>query len=284
MKNNTKDNKTLSEEERERYSRQIILDDFSIEKQLKLKQSKILVIGAGGLGSTCLMYLSGAGIGTIGIVDNDNVEITNLHRQVIHSTTKIGINKAKSAMMYINDLNPNVKVIPHDCAFTNRNGVSIAKDYDMIIDCCDNPITRYISNDVAAVLNKPFISGASVRWDGQLSAYIIDSKGNRMPCYRCIHPIAPLKENVKKCAQVGVLGLIPGVIGALEANEAIKHLIGLNDQLLSQKLITFDGLDNKFKVCKLKGRKKDCIVCGDNPKITIDTIGEYNYNDFISKE
>lgn len=275
---------SLSNDERQRYSRQILLDDFSIEKQLKLKQAKVLVIGAGGLGSSCLMYLSGAGIGTIGIVDNDTVDITNLHRQVIHGTASIGINKAKSAMMFINAHNPNVKVIPYEYAFTNQNGVSIAKEYDMIIDCCDNPITRYIANDISVILKKPFISGASIRWDGQLSSYVIDSFGQKMPCYRCIHPIPPLKENVKKCAQVGVLGVIPGVIGALEANEAIKHLIGLNDQLLSQKLITFDGLDNLFKIFKMKGWQKECTVCGDNPKIKIDTIKEYNYNDFIFKE
>lgn len=273
---------SLTEEETKRYSRQILLAEMSNDAQLKLKQAKVLVIGSGGLGSPCLTYLAGAGVGTIGIVDNDTVDITNLHRQVMHSTKNHGIPKVDSAKSFIESLNPNVKVVTYKEMLTNKNGLEIAKEYDIIVDCCDNPKTRFLTNDIAVLLNKPFISGASVRWDGQLSIYVKDANGNKLPCYRCLNPRPPLKENVKKCAQVGVMGTIPGVIGVLEANEVIKFIIGANDQLLSRKLLIFDGYDTHFKIMKCRNYRDDCVVCGTSPEVTKENFAQFDYDAFIN--
>ena len=274
---------SLTEEETKRYSRQILLEEMSEESQLKLKQAKVLVIGSGGLGSPCLTYLAGAGVGTIGIVDNDVVDITNLHRQVIHSTQNHGIPKVLSAKNFLSSLNPNTNIITYNELITNKNGLEIAKDYDLIIDCCDNPKTRYLTNDIAVILNKPFISGASVRWDGQLSLYVKDAKGNKLPCYRCLNPKPPLTQNVKKCSQVGVMGTIPGVIGVLMANEAIKFIIRANEQLLTRKMLIFDGYDTKFKIVKCRDYKEDCVVCGTSREINKDNFDKFDYDIFINQ-
>ena len=277
----TTDN-TLTEEEAKRYSRQILLAEMSTDAQLKLKHAKVLVIGAGGVGSDWMKYIAGAGVGTIGIVDNDTVDITNLHRQVMHSTNSHGIPKVESAKRFIESLNPNVKVVAYKEMLTNKNGLEIAKEYDIIVDCCDNPKTRFLTNDIAVILDKPFISGASVRWDGQLSLYVKDAKGNKLPCYRCLNPKPPLKENVKKCAQVGVMGTIPGVIGVLEANEVIKFIIGANEQLLSRKLLIFDGYDTHFKIMKCRNYRDDCAVCGTSPEVTKENFAQFDYDEFIN--
>ena len=245
-------NSELTEEEKYRYNRQTKLLEFGEKGQLKLKNSKIIIIGAGGLGSSCIMHLAGAGVGKICIIDNDVVDEQNLHRQIIHNINNIGMNKAFSAKKFVNLLNPNVEVIALNELFTNKNGLTLCKDYDIIIDCCDNPKTRYICNDIAALLNKPFISAGVVRWDGQIGVYVKNCKGEKLPCYRCLNPKAPLKENVKKCSQVGVIGTMVGIIGSLEANETIKFILGKDEQILQRKIIFFDGYDNRIKIMKTR--------------------------------
>ena len=272
----------LSEKEKYRYNRQIILSELGEEGQLKLKNAKIVIIGAGGLGSSCIMHLAGSGIGKMCIIDNDVVDEQNLHRQVIHNINNIGMNKAFSAKKFVNLLNPNVEVIALNESFTNKNAIKICQNYDIIIDCCDNPKTRFLCNDVAVLLDKPFISAGSVRWDGQIGTYVKNCKGEKLPCYRCLNPKAPLKENVKKCAQVGVIGTLPALIGTLEANEAIKFILGKDEQILQRKIIIVDGYDNKFKIMKTRNYQDDCVICGKNRKIDMDNISEYNYDLFIN--
>ena len=274
--------KELTEQEKYRYNRQIILSGYGEEGQKKIKNAKVIVIGAGGLGSSCLMHLAGSGIGKICIIDNDVVDEQNLHRQVIHNVKNIGKNKALSAKEFINGLNPNVEVIALNESFTNKNGINLCKDYDLIIDCCDNPKTRYLCNDVAAILNKPFISSGTVRWDGQVGVYVKNCKGEKLPCYRCLNPNAPLKGNVKKCSQVGVIGTLPAIMGTLEANEAIKFILGKDEQILQRKIFFFDGYDNRVKIMKTRNFQDDCIVCGKNKQLNIDNISEYDYDLFLN--
>ena len=273
--------KELTEQEKYRYNRQILLSEYGEEGQLKLKNSKIVIIGAGGLGSSCIMHLAGSGVGRMCIIDNDVVDEQNLHRQVIHTVDNIGMNKALSAKKFVNLLNPNVEVIALNESFTNKNAINLCKDYDIIIDCCDNPKTRFLCNDVAVILDKPFISAASVRWDGQIGVYVKNCKGEKLPCYRCLNPKAPLKGNVKKCAQVGVIGTLPAIMGTLEANEAIKFILGKDEQILQRKIFIFDGYDNKTKIMKTRNYQDDCVVCGKNKKIELNNINKYDYDLFI---
>ena len=274
--------KSLTESEKIRYNRQMKLLELGIEGQLKLKNSKVIVIGAGGLGSSCLMHLAGSGVGKICIIDNDIVDMQNLHRQIIHNMKTVGINKAISAKKFINELNPEIEVIAINDSFTNKNAINLCKDYDIIIDCCDNPKTRYICNDVSVILNKPFISAASVRWDGQIGVYVKDCEGNKLPCYRCLNPKPPLKKNVKKCAEVGVIGTMPSIIGSLEANETIKFILGKNDQILKRKIMIFDGFDNKVKIMKTRDSMDTCEVCGKIKIINENNFSEYDYDKFIN--
>ena len=273
--------KSLTESEKFRYNRQMKLLEWGIEGQLKLKNAKVIVIGAGGLGSSCLMHLAGSGIGKICIVDNDVVDVQNLHRQIIHNMKTVGINKAISAKKFINELNPDVEVIAIDDSFTNKNAYNLCKDYDIIIDCCDNPKTRYICNDIAVILNKPFISAASVRWDGQVGVYVKDCEGYKLPCYRCLNPKPPMKNNVKKCAEVGVIGTLPCIMGTLEANETIKFILGKNEQILKRKIMIFDGYDNKVKIMKTRNYMDICEVCGQNKIINVANFSQYDYDQFI---
>ena len=272
----------LTEEEKYRYNRQTKLSEFGEKGQLKLKNAKVVVIGAGGLGSSCLMHLAGSGVGKICIIDNDVVDEQNLHRQIIHNINNIGMNKALSAQKFMKLLNPNIEVLALNESFTNKNGLQLCKDYDIIIDCCDNPKTRFICNDVAVLLNKTFISAASVRWDGQIGVYVKNCKGEKLPCYRCLNPKAPIKENVKKCAQVGVIGTLPSIMGTLEANEAIKYILGKDEQILQRKIIIFDGYDNRIKIMKTRNYQDDCIVCGKNKILNKDNFNEYDYDSFIN--
>ena len=274
--------KSLTESEKVRYNRQMKLLEFGIEGQLKLKNSKVIIIGAGGLGSSCLIHLAGSGVGKICIIDNDVVDMQNLHRQIIHNMKTVGINKAISAKKFINELNPEIEVIAINDSFTNKNAFNLCKNYDIIIDCCDNPKTRYICNDVSVISNKPFISAASVRWDGQVGVYVKDCEGNKLPCYRCLNPKPPLKKNVKKCAEVGVIGTLPSIIGTLEANETIKFILGKNEQILKRKIMIFDGYDNKVKIMKTRDFMEICEVCGKNKIINENNFSEYDSDKFIN--
>jgi adenylyltransferase/sulfurtransferase len=272
----------LTEEEKYRYNRQTLLSEYGEKGQIKIKNTKVVIIGAGGLGSSCIMHLAGSGVGKMCIIDNDVVDVQNLHRQVIHNINNVGMNKAVSAKKFVNLLNPNVEVIALTESFTNKNAINLCKDYDIIIDCCDNPKTRFLCNDVAVILDKPFISAASVRWDGQIGIYVKNCKGEKLPCYRCLNPKVPLKENVKKCAQVGVIGTLPAIMGTLQANEAIKFILGKDEQILQRKILIFDGYDNKVKVMKTRNFKDDCIVCGKNKTLNLNSISEYDYDLFIN--
>jgi adenylyltransferase/sulfurtransferase len=277
----------LRKEEVERYCRQIILPEIGPEGQEKISKAKVLVVGAGGLGSPLLMYLAGAGIGTIGVVDGDSVDLSNLHRQVIHSSENKGINKAISAEKLIKSFNPYIEIITYEEHLTNKNGLKIAKDYDLIVDCCDNPATRYLTNDICVVLGKPLVSGSAVKWEGQLTVYVrdsLDSHSNKLPCYRCLFPMPTPPSAVCNCGDSGVFGPVPGVIGTMQANECIKLILGANEKILAKRMLTYDAYEMSFKIFKLRNAKDECIVCGlkENVKITEENLKDFDYEEFTN--
>ena len=252
----------LSNEEIARYSRHLILPEVGMEGQKKLKRASILLIGTGGLGAPLGMYLSAAGVGRLGLVDFDVVDHSNLQRQVIHGTSSVGKAKIKSAQARINDINPNVKLDLYEEPFSSENAFRIAENYDIIIDGTDNFPTRYLVNDVSVMLGKPNVYGAIFRFDGQASVF--HHEGG--PCYRCLYPEPPEPGLVPSCAEGGVLGILPGIIGLIQATEAIKIIIG-QGSTLSGRLLMFDALAMKFREMKIR-RDPQCPVCGDNPTIT----------------
>ena len=251
----------LSNEEILRYSRHLILPEVGLEGQKKLKAAKVLCIGAGGLGSPLLMYLAAAGVGTIGIVDFDTVDFTNLQRQIIHDTNDVGRLKMQSAKETIADINPNCNVVGYEEQFTSENAMKIAKEYDIIIDGTDNFPTRYLTNDVCVLLGKPNVYGSIFRFEGQSSVFWAE-KG---PCYRCLYPEPPPPGMVPSCAEGGVLGVLPGIVGCLQANEAIKLILGIGTPLIG-RLLLFNALKMQFRELKLQ-KDPDCPICGKNPTI-----------------
>ena len=277
-------NSNLTKEVVERYCRQIILPEIGRDGQIKIMNSKVLVIGAGGLGSPCLMYLAGAGIGEIGIVDGDSVDVSNLHRQIIHMSSNKGIKKCQSAKMLINSFNPDIKVNTYEEHLNIKNALAICEKYEVLVDCTDNPATRYLINDVAVILNKPVVSGSAIQWDGQLTVYhksSIDTINDKLPCYRCLFPIPTPSSAVCNCSDAGVFGPTPGVIGTLQANEVVKLILGYKENILSKRMLIYDGLNMTFRLIKLRNNKDDCVVCGINPKININNIEEYDYKEFV---
>ncbi len=258
----------LSNEEVQRYSRHLILPEVGMDGQKKLKAASILLIGTGGLGAPLGMYLAAAGIGRLGLVDFDVVDFSNLQRQVIHGTSSVGKPKIKSAEARIKDINPNVKLDLYEEAFTSENAFRIAKDYDIIIDGTDNFPTRYLVNDVSVMLKKPNVYGAIFRFDGQASVFAYQGG----PCYRCLYPEPPDPGLVPSCAEGGVLGVLPGIIGLIQATEAIKIILG-QGTTLSGRLMMFDALAMKFREMKIR-RDPQCPICGDNP--TIKELIDYN--------
>eukprot|EP01129_Flabellula_baltica_P000514 TRINITY_DN10504_c0_g1_i1.p1 TRINITY_DN10504_c0_g1~~TRINITY_DN10504_c0_g1_i1.p1 ORF type:complete len:466 (-),score=103.20 TRINITY_DN10504_c0_g1_i1:36-1400(-) len=253
----------LNSHQVERYSRQLLLSNVSVEGQISILNTSVLLVGAGGLASSAAMYLAGSGVGRIGIVDYDTVEESNLHRQIIHSEESIGISKAKSAQMAVKRFNSSIECIAYDVAFDSKNALDIIKDYDIVVDCSDNVATRYLINDACVLSEKPLVSGSAIRMEGQLTVY----NYNEGPCYRCIFPTPPPPQTVGNCSDNGVLGVIPGILGSLQSLEVTKIITG-NGNVLSQKLLMFDGYSSTFRVVKLRPRKPDCSVCGDNPTIT----------------
>jgi adenylyltransferase/sulfurtransferase len=251
----------LSNEEILRYSRHLIMPEVGMQGQKKLKSAKVLMIGAGGLGSPLGMYLSAAGIGTLGMVDFDFVDETNLHRQLLHSTNDIGRSKLESAKETIQLINPNVDVLTFETRLTSENALDILKDFDVIVDGTDNFPTRYLVNDACVLLGKPNVYGSIFRFEGQVTVF--DAKQG--PCYRCLYPSPPPPGLVPSCAEGGVLGVLPGIIGSLQALETIKIIIGQGDLLLG-RLILFDALKFKFRELKLR-KNPSCPICRDNPKI-----------------
>ena len=252
----------LSTQEVERYARHLTLPEVGRAGQLRLKAASILLVGTGGLGSPLAMYLAAAGVGRLGIVDFDNVDYSNLQRQTIHGTSDVGRPKVVSAAETIRGINPGVQVDQFNAAFTSDNALQIAESYDLIIDGTDNFPTRYLVNDVCVMLGKPNCYGSIFRFEGQASVF--GYQGG--PCYRCLYPQPPAPGVVPSCAEGGVLGVLPGIIGTIQAIEAIKIVLG-QGQSLSGRLLLFDALDMKFREMKVR-RDKDCPVCGDQPTIT----------------
>jgi molybdopterin/thiamine biosynthesis adenylyltransferase/rhodanese-related sulfurtransferase len=252
----------LSHEEILRYSRHLLIPEVGLEGQRKLKASSALIIGTGGLGSPVALYLAAAGVGRIGLVDFDVVDTSNLQRQVIHGTSTVGKLKVESAKAKLLDLNPDVQIDIYNEPFTSENAVRIAQNYDVIIDGTDNFQTRYLTNDVCVFLGKPNVYGSIFRFDGQLSVF--DAKEG--PCYRCLFPEPPPPGLVPSCAEGGVLGVLPGTIGTLQATEALKLLLGIGSPMIG-KLLLYNALDMSFDFVKLKKNPK-CRVCGPNADIT----------------
>lgn len=265
------DEVSLSLSEYKRYGRQMIVPEFgSLQSQLKLKKASALVIGAGGLGSPALLYLAAAGIGHIGILDNDLVDESNLHRQVIHTTATIGVLKCESAKAHINKLNPNVLVTTHPIRLVNSNAFEILSQYDIVVDCTDTPATRYLINDVSVLTGKTIVSGSGVKTHGQVSILNYEGKG---PCYRCFYPKPPKPESVSTCGDAGVFGPAIGLTGILLATETIKVLTGFYRDKFDPFLLLYSAYpQNSIRSFKMRGRKSDCSVCGNSPSITKDDI------------
>lgn len=251
----------FTEEQIIRYSRNIILKEVGGTGQQKLLESKVLVIGAGGLGSPALLYLAAAGVGTLGIIDSDVVDLSNLQRQIIHFTEDINTPKVESAKTKIEKLNPDVKVTTYNTRLNSKNIVDIIKDYDFIIDGTDNFPTKFLVNDACVIHNKPFSHAGILRFDGQIFTY---TPGNM--CYRCIFKEPPPKGVVPTCSEAGILGAVAGVIGTIQANEALKFILNTGE-LLTNRLLTFNALTGRFREIKLK-KNENCSVCGKNPSIT----------------
>lgn len=251
-----------SEEWIERYSRHIILPEIGGAGQRKINEAKMLILGAGGLGSPVAFYLAAAGVGKLGIVDDDVVDITNLQRQILHTTQDIGKSKSLSAKEKLEALNPGVEVVEYKTRLTSENAFDLFKDYDVIIDGTDNFPTRFLANDACVMMNKPLVHGAILRFDGQVFT-IIPNDG---PCYRCIFRDPPPPGAVPNCQQAGVLGAIAGTIGTIQASEAIKIVLDKGN-LLKGRLLVYDALDCKFREVKIK-KDPNCPVCGQNPRIT----------------
>ncbi|MCA9136574.1 MAG: molybdopterin-synthase adenylyltransferase MoeB [Planctomycetales bacterium] len=252
----------LAREETARYARHLVLPEVGVGGQGKLKSASILVVGTGGLGSPVAMYLAAAGVGRIGIVDFDRVEYSNLQRQIIHGSDDVGRSKVESAAESIRNINPFVQVDKHDEAFTCENAMRIGADYDIIIDGTDNFATRYLVNDVCVLLGKPNCYGSIFRFEGQASVFSLDGG----PCYRCLYPKPPDPGLIPNCAEGGVLGILPGMVGTIQATEAIKIILGIGESL-SGRLLLLDALEMRFRQLTIT-RDPNCPVCGDQPTIT----------------
>ncbi len=253
----------LNDEQRDRYSRHTLMPEISDAGQLKLLDSKVLIIGAGGLGSPAAIYLAAAGVGTIGLVDFDVVDASNLQRQIIHRLDAIDTPKVESARRAINQLNPDVKVIGYNTQLTSENAPDILRDFDLVVNGSDNFPTRYLVNDACVLLEKPLVDASIFRFDGQVTVY---DTANGSPCYRCRYPDPPPPGEVPSCAEGGVLGALPGVIGSLQAVEAIKLLLNIGAPLTGRAL-QYDALEAEFREFRVR-KNPHCPVCGDAPTIT----------------
>jgi len=252
----------LSHEEIKRYSRHLLIPEVGLDGQKKLKQSSILIVGTGGLGSPVAMYLAAAGVGRLGLVDYDVVDYSNLQRQVIHGSSTLGKLKVDSARQRLLDINPDIQITTYNEIFTSANAMEIAKEYDLIIDGTDNFPTRYLTNDVCVMLGIPNVYGSIYRFDGQVSVF--DAEDG--PCYRCIFPEPPPPGLVPSCAEGGVLGVLPGTVGTLQATEAIKLLLGIGTSLKG-KMLLYNALDMSFDFINLR-KNPNCRVCSPEPEIT----------------
>jgi molybdopterin/thiamine biosynthesis adenylyltransferase/rhodanese-related sulfurtransferase len=252
---------SFANDEIKRYGRHLIMPEVTLTGQQKLKAARVLTIGTGGLGSPLLAYLTAAGVGKIGIVDYDTVDYSNLHRQIIHKTTSIGLPKIDSAMITMKEINPYVEVEKYELALRSDNAMEIIRDYDIVVDGTDNFATRYLVNDACVLQDKPNVYGSIFRFDGMSTVFW----GSRGPCYRCLYPEPPEPGMVPSCAEGGVLGVLPGIIGVVQAIETVKLIIGQGDLLIG-RLLLFDALKMKFRELKLRKDPK-CPICGPNPSI-----------------
>jgi sulfur-carrier protein adenylyltransferase/sulfurtransferase len=258
----------LTNDELGRYSRHLILPEVGMEGQQRLKAAKVLCVGTGGLGSPLAFYLAAAGIGTLGLIDFDTVDASNLQRQILHSTKDVGRKKTDSAQEKLNALNPALNVVKHDTMLTSANALEIFAQYDIVADGTDNFQTRYLVNDACVILGKPNAYGSIFRFEGQASVFATEEG----PCYRCLYPEPPPPGLVPSCAEGGVLGILPGLVGVIQATEVIKLILGKGDALIG-RLLLVDALNMKFRELKLR-KNPDCPVCGTNPTVT--ALIDYN--------
>jgi molybdopterin/thiamine biosynthesis adenylyltransferase len=251
----------LTPEEVQRYSRHIIMPQIGSAGQRKLREANVLIIGAGGLGGPVAIYLALAGVGTIGIVDFDTVDLSNLQRQVLHNTETVGWRKVESAKQTLNRYNPNVNVVIHEMPILSENAMKLMADYDVIVNGADNFATRYLVNDAAYLSNKPLVDGSILIFDGQVTTYL-PGQG----CYRCLFPTPPPPGMVPNCAEAGVLGALTGTVGSIQATEVVKQVLDIGEPLVG-RLLLVDALSMEFRVVKTR-RNPDCPLCGDHPTVT----------------
>lgn len=252
---------SFTEEQTRRYSRHIILSQVGGKGQRRLLEASVLLVGAGGLGSPAAVYLAAAGIGKLGIVDFDVVDLSNLHRQILHHNNDLGTPKTVSATQAINDINPDVQVVQHPVQLTSENVMDIVAGYDIVVDGSDNFPTRYLVNDACVFSGKPNVHGSIFRFEGMATVFL-PGRG----CYRCLFPAPPPPGAVPSCQEAGVLGVLPGIIGLIQATETIKLILNIGEPL-NGRLLTFDALNMEFREVRFR-RHADCPVCGDNPTIT----------------
>lgn len=254
--------RALSAEQRQRYSRHLLIPEVGEAGQGKLLDARVLLIGAGGLGAPAALYLAAAGVGTLGLLDYDTVDMTNLQRQVIHTNDRVGVPKTESARITINALNPDVNVVEHREMLTSENAVQLFSQYDIVVNGCDNFPTRYLANDAALFARKPLVDGGIFRFEGQVTTVLPFAS----PCYRCRYPAPPPPEEAPSCAEAGVLGVLPGIVGLLQATEVVKLIIGAGEPLAG-RLLHVDALDMRFREFRVP-RDPHCPVCGETPTIT----------------
>lgn len=268
----------MTAEQRDRYSRHTLLPEVGVDGQIKLLNAKVLLLGAGGLGAPTALYLAAAGVGTIGLVDDDVVDASNLQRQVIHNTERIGMPKTESAKIFIEALNPDVKVVEHRIRLDASNILGILEDYDIVVDGADNFPTRYLLNDASVRLRKPVVSASILSFDGQISTFV-PFEG---PCYRCLYPTPPPAEMAPSCSANGVLGVMAGTMGTLQANEVIKLILGAGDPLIG-RLLLYDALSTRFTELKVR-RDPDCPICGEHaPEVPESEMGQFpDYDAFCA--
>lgn len=254
---------TFSEAELRRYARHIILPGVGADGQERLRAASVLVLGAGGLGSPAATYLAAAGVGRLGIVDDDRVEESNLQRQILHATPDVGRRKVESAAERLRALNPEIEVVPYDVRLDASNAFEVLGPWDVVVDGTDNFPTRYLANDATQLLGRPLVHGSVQRFDGQVTVFL---PGREAPCYRCLFPVPPAPGTVPSCAEGGVLGVLPGIVGAIQATEAVKLVLGIGDALVG-RLLAFDALRMTFSEVRF-ARDPACPVCGDAPSVT----------------
>jgi molybdopterin/thiamine biosynthesis adenylyltransferase/rhodanese-related sulfurtransferase len=270
--------RSLTQEQKERYSRHILVPEIGLEGQLKLLDAKVLLLGTGGLGSPTALYLAAAGVGTLGLIDDDVVDSSNLQRQVIHNTERIGMAKTESARRAIEALNPDVEVVEHNLRMDSSNVIELLSQYDIVVDGADNFPTRYLLNDASVRLKKPVVSASILSFDGQISTFV-PFEG---PCYRCLYPTPPPPELAPSCGAAGVLGVLPGIMGLLQALEVVKLVTGQGRPLIG-RLLLFEALGTEFTELKVK-RDPDCPICGPNaPEVADEDLGKFpDYDAFCA--